>query len=226
MLIVAKVVCYTYAMIVRKPEIPQELLTVPDIRKLLQKDERLAELLLQDIEVPDLKAKSVVIAESRLVRCTFLQAKINRLQLQDCLIEHSDLSGSNLSEASLHTVAVTNTRCSGLQLSNSLLKNVRFSGCRLDLANFRFSKLEQVLFENCVITGLDLYNATLKNVAFVGCDIEDVEFSGATLHNVDLTESRIVSIKGLHGLKGARITSEQLVALIPYVAQEIGLIIE
>jgi uncharacterized protein YjbI with pentapeptide repeats len=66
----------------------------------------------------------------------------------------------------------------------------------------------------------------LKNVAFVGCDIEDVEFSGATLHNVDLTESRIVSIKGFHGLKGARITSEQLVALIPYVAQEIGLIVE
>ena len=69
-------------------------------------------------------------------------------------------------------------------------------------------------------------NAQLKHVEFVDCDIEDVEFSGARLTDVDLTRSRLISIKGLAGLKGARITSEQLVALVPYVAQEIGLIVE
>lgn len=208
------------------PDIPAELYTVPDLRSLLYKDERLTELLLQDMEVPNLLSKSVAIAESRIVRCTFLQAKIENLHLQDCSIEHSDFSGSNLSDSSWHSVEVSATRCNGLQLPNSVIKNVRFVGCRLDLANLRFSKLERVQFENCTISGLDLYNSQLKHVAFVGCDIDAVEFSGAKLTDVDLTQSRLVSIKGLQGLKGARITSEQLMNLVPYVAQELGLIVE
>lgn len=210
---------------IAKPDIPHELHTVPNIRSLLRTDERLTGLLLQDIEIAHLAAKSTSLAESRVVRCTFLQAKIEKLQLQDCILEHSDFSGSNLSEASWHVVAVQSTRCSGVQLPNSLLKNVRFVGCRLDMANFRFAKLENVQFEQCVLTGLDFYNAQLKHVAFIDCDIEDVEFSGAKLTDVDLTSARIISIKGLSGLKGAHITSDQLVALLPYVAQEIGLIV-
>lgn len=210
---------------IAKPDIPRELHTVPDIRTLLRTDEQLAGLLLQDVEVPKLTAKGTALAESHVLRCTFLQAKIEKLQLQDCLLENSDFSGSNLSEASWHAVAVKATRCSGLQLPNSLLKNVRFVGCRLDMANFRFAKLENVQFEQCVITGMDLYNAQLKHVEFIDCDLEDVEFSGAKLTDVDLTNARLVSVKGLSGLKGARITSDQLVALLPYVAQEIGLVV-
>ncbi len=211
---------------IAKPELPHELHTVPSIRSLLRTDEKLIGLLVQDIDVPTLTAKGTSLAESQVIRCTFLQAKIEKLQLQDCVLENSDFSGSNLSDASWHAVAVKSTRCSGLQLPSSLLKNVTFTGCRLDMANFRFAKLENVRFEQCVVTGMDLYNAQLKHVEFVDCDIEDVEFSGARLTDVDLTRSRLISIKGLAGLKGARITSEQLVALVPYVAQEIGLIVE
>lgn len=208
------------------PDIPRELRTVPNLQHLLRTDERLAGLLLQDQEAPTLRAKGVSLTESRVHRCTFLQAKIEKLQLQDCALEHSDFSGSNLADTSWHSVAVASTRCSGMQLPNSLLKNVTFTGCRLDLANFRFAKLENVRFEQCVVSGMDFYNAQLKHVAFVDCDVEGVEFSGAKLTDVDLTESRLLSVKGLSGLKGARITSEQLVSLLPYLAQEIGLIVE
>lgn len=208
------------------PDLPHELLTVPNIRSLLRADEKLSGLLLQDIDIPTLSAKSTSLAESKIVRCTFLQAKIEKLQMQDCVLENSDFSGSNLSDASWHTVAVKSTRCNGMQLPNSLLKNVKFTACRLDMANFRFAKLENVQFDQCIITGLDFYNAQLKHVAFTDCDIEDVEFSGAKLTNVDLTGSQLISVKGLSGLKGAHITSEQLVTLMPYVAQEIGIIVE
>jgi uncharacterized protein YjbI with pentapeptide repeats len=73
---------------------------------------------------------------------------------------------------------------------------------------------------------MDFYHATLKNVTFVGCDIENVEFSGSILTHVDLTASRIVSLRGLRGLKGAWISAEQLVQLAPALAQEIGVIIK
>ena len=209
-----------------RPDVPNDLQPVTDLAALLRKDEVLSGLSIQDVDVAELRAKGMVLHESSLVKCNFAQASLEKAQLRDCVMEACDLTATVLADSSWHALEVNGSRCSGLQLQNSLLKNVRFRDCKLDLANFRFARLEHVVFENCMIKDLDLYNAQAKHVAFIGCDIEDVEFSGAQLHDVDLTESALLSIKGLHGLKGASISQEQLVRLAPYMATELGLVVK
>ena len=139
-------------------------------------------------------------------------------QFESCSLITSDCSDSNW-----HSSELINCRASGLQLQSSIQKNVHFKNCKLDLANMRFAKLTNVTFESCVVTGMDFYNAALKDVTFLDCVIEDIEFSGAKLHNVDISPSHIVSLKGIHYLKGAVINNEQLIYLAPLFAQEIGI---
>lgn len=209
-----------------RPDISDELTVVADVAKVLQQDETLLDLLLENGDAPGLKLKSAVLQGCKFVKCNLAHSKIDRLQLRDCLLNNCDLTAGVFADSSWHAVEVSKTRCSGIQLQKGLLKNVWFKNSKLDVANFRFAKLEQVVFESCVITEADFYSATLKNVRFIDCDFEDVEFSEATLQHVDLTESRILSVKGLRGLKGATINQEQLVQLAPSMAQEIGIIIQ
>lgn len=173
-----------------------------------------------------LRLKSAVLQNTKLVKCSLVQTIVEKLQLQDCVIESCNLTAGHFAEASWHVVNLINTRASGMQLQNSLLKHVIFKNCKLDVVNLRFAKLENVVFESCVVTDLDLYKSQLKNVQFIDCDLIGLEFSEAHLQNVDLTRSRLVSIKGLRGLKGATISSEQLMQLAPALAQEIGLLVQ
>ena len=209
-----------------QPDVSADLESVNNLADQLQRDEVISDVKIEDQLASDLRLKSVVINSSLLSKCNFSRTLVERLQLQDCRLEQCDLTASKFAGSSWHVCAVRNTRASGLQLPGSLLKNVHFTNCKLDLANFRMSRLENVIFEGCIVTDLDLYQAKLKDVAFIDCDLENVECSAATMKNVDLTRARIVSIKGLSGLKGAHISSEQLVTLAPYFAQEFGLIVK
>ncbi len=208
-----------------RPDTPKELSAVTDLASLLRSDETLFGLNIDSADVSGIKLKSAAISESRLAKCNFSQAKIEKLHIRDCVFSNCDLTACLFADSSWHVAEIVGARCSGVQLHSSLMKNILFKNSKLDFANFRFTQLESVIFENCVINELDLYNATLKNVAFIDCDIENVQFSEAKLKGVDLSGSRIVSIKGLAGLKGASISSEQLILLAPCLARNIGIII-
>ena len=206
-----------------EPSIPSALQPTADLATLLKQDMTLTGLQSAMADVSNLRLKSAVIQESVLEYAMLGGIRIEKFSVQDCRFDHCDFTAALLAESSWHSNVVVHSRCTGLQLQNSLLKHVRFSHTKLDMANFRFARLEHVVFENCVITGLDLYQAQLKHVVFRQCVIEDVEWSGAQLTDVDLTEATIVSGKGLGGLRGATISAEQLVTLAPYFAAEIGL---
>lgn len=208
------------------PDLSADLVPAENLPDLLLQDETLSGLLIHGSDASALRAKSVLMNDSKLLKCSLSRTKIEKLQLQDCLIDNCDLTAGVFANSSWHAVEVSNARCSGLQLQTSLMKNVLFKNSKLDLANLRFARLENVIFESCIIRELDLYNAQLKNVSFIDCVIEDVEFSAAKLRSVDLSGSTIVSVRGLRGLKGAMISPEQLIQLAPVMAQEIGLIIK
>ena len=209
-----------------RPDLSADLIATTDLQTAIMKDEALSGLSIHDCSAEHSKVKSLVLNDSKLLKCDLSGAKIDSLQLQDCLFERCTMVASKFANSSWHAIEVIDGRCSGIQLQTSRLKNVLFKNCKLDFANLRFARLENVIFESCVITELDLYNAELKHVAFVDCAIEEVEFSASKLKHVDLSESTIVSVRGLQGLKGATIAPEQLIQLAPYMAQEIGLIIK
>lgn len=209
-----------------RPDISDDLLPVDDIASLLKKDETLRELHIQGSNAAGLSVKSAVLDDCRIQKCDFSKTTIQKLQLQDCRVEHCDMTACIFEDSAWHAVEVVGTRCSGIQLQKSLIKNTLFKDSKLDFANLRFARLENVIFESCVIGQMDLYSAQLKNVLFVGCVIEAVEFSEAKLQRVDLSGATIVSLRGVTGLKGAIISPEQLIQIAPYLAQELGLVIK
>lgn len=209
-----------------RPDIPSELVPATNLARLLSSDETLRELHITDAESSRLRTKGLTINESAIEGSNFSQATVEKFSTRDCRFDDCDLTASSFADSSWHTIEILHSRCSGMQLQSSVLKNVLFKGDKLDMANFRFAELNSVVFEDCVINEIDFYNAKLKNVTFINCDIEDAEFSGAKLDNVDLTGSQIISLKGVESLKGARVSNSQLIYLAPYFAQALGLIVK
>ncbi|HEY5137829.1 MAG TPA: pentapeptide repeat-containing protein, partial [Methylococcales bacterium] len=91
-------------------------------------------------------------------------------------------------------------------------------GCKLDLANFRFSKLTNVIFKDCTLEEADFYMAELRDVAFQNCVFEKTEFSGSKLRQVDFRTSDVLGVQGIGSLAGAIIDSSQLITLAPLLA--------
>jgi uncharacterized protein YjbI with pentapeptide repeats len=111
-------------------------------------------------------------------------------------------------------------------VQNSSFKNVQFTGCKLDIVNFRFTTMENIIFEECMLDDADFYGATLKAVTFRNCTISKITFAAAEMRAVDLSESTIQSIQGIDSLKGTTLSYDQLVQLAPYFAAELGITIK
>ena len=101
-----------------------------------------------------------------------------------------------------------------------------FKDCKLDFTNFRYAKLQGVLFDSCQIDDIDFYGANLTNVAFDHCMIEKIDVRDATLKNVDFCSSDIGTIRGITHMRGASVSSLQLVSLAPYMARDLGIIVK
>jgi uncharacterized protein YjbI with pentapeptide repeats len=65
--------------------------------------------------------------------------------------------------------------------------------------------------------------AQLSNVIFTNCDLTSADFSGAKITSADLRGNTLVSLKGVAGLKGATINTEQLISLMPEFAAALGI---
>lgn len=144
----------------------------------------------------------------------------------DSMIHKCNLSASKLTESSFQRVEISDTRMSGIDWYDSILKDVQFTNCKLDLANFRATKFKNVIFNDCVLTGADLQAAELVNVIFDSCDINEMDVNGCKLKNVDLRSSTFTVIKGTNALKGAVMSRQQLIMLAPIFANEVGIKIE
>jgi len=198
--------------------LPKDLPVLEHLRQLIDSDETLLTAVVRNEDISQLVAKSFSAAELRLEKVDATQAKLEKTGFSDVELVNCDLIATAFPEASWHRVVVKNSRCSGLQLQNGTLKDITFSGCKLNLANFRFSKLTNVCFDDCVLDEADFYAAELQNVVFLNCLLNKTEFSGSKLKRVDFRSSDILTILGLSSLAGAIIDSTQLVTLAPLLA--------
>jgi uncharacterized protein YjbI with pentapeptide repeats len=195
------------------PRLPRDLRTVDDLLGLLNADGSTSGFIAIRQQLPGVHVKAAGIAEAKLEKLIATEAGLERIGLSDAVMTHSDLTAANCAEASWQRVRLTNTRCSGLKLHMSVLKDVIFEDCKLDLSNFRFSKLRGVSFKNCILDEADFYNAEIENVSFQNCSLQKAEFSAAKCKNVDLRTSDIANVRGIEGLAGATIDSVQLMTL-------------
>lgn len=163
------------------------------------------------------------------VRCEALHiagARLARMQAHTTWWEDCDLSNAVLNGAGVRHCVMRRTRLTGVDLSESSLRDALVEDCKLDLANLRFARLQRVTFRNCLLGEADFSGATLRGVRYEGCDLRAAQFSQAKLERVDLRGSQLEGIGGLGDLRGARISNEQLLELAPALAAHMGLRVE
>jgi uncharacterized protein YjbI with pentapeptide repeats len=104
-----------------------------------------------------------------------------------------------------------------------VLEDVMFRGCRVDLAGFRFARLQRVVFEDCVLREADFSDARCRWVRFDGCDLTGAAFAGAQFDDSALRRCTLDGITGVAGLRGAAFEWPAIVGLAGTLAAALGL---
>lgn len=181
---------------------------------------------LQAGSVAGRQARAVSLDEVLLEHVILAGTNLEKLNARDLIAKRCDFSACRASEGSLLRSALSDCRMTGWDINKGLCQDVTFKNCKLDMTNFRFAKFTRVRFVDCVLTEADFLNAQLHEVSFENCLLERVIFSQCTMVKVDFRTSQLVAIQGWQHLKGAVIDDAQLMAAAPYLANEIGIIVE
>jgi uncharacterized protein YjbI with pentapeptide repeats len=218
--------CYAYIMNVALPSLPKNLDTLKNLRSLIGKDEALSAAIIRNENINGLRMRAFSANELRLEKIDASQATLEKTDFSDVELFNCDLIATKMPESSWRRVLIDSSRCSGIQLQASMLKDVTFINCKLNVANFRFSKLKHISFRGCTLDEADFYAAELESVDFENCNLDKTEFSNSKLKHVDLRSSEIAGISGIASLAGAIIDSMQLVSLAPLLASEFRIIVK
>ena len=202
------------------PQLPRELETLQNLAELIDDDETVTTATFHAEDIAGLTTRSFTASEARFERLLATQSQLVRTSFSDVEFIGCDLIATAFPESSWRRVLVKESRCSGLQLQNSTLKDITFTDCKLTMANFRFCEMFNVLFKDCSLDEADFYGASLKNVVFQNCTLVRTQFSTAKLSNADFRTSDMNGMLGTSSLGGAIIDSLQLMTIAPVLAQE------
>jgi uncharacterized protein YjbI with pentapeptide repeats len=117
----------------------------------------------------------------------------------------------------LHTVRLT-----GAELAESTFRDVRFVGCRLDLAAARLSKFERVVFSDCRMDEFDLYGSQLTDVLFERCVLREATISDVTSKRVELRNCDLRGLRGAEALRSMRMPWNDVLENAPLFAGVAG----
>lgn len=173
---------------------------------------------MQNLVVGDVSLESSLIQKT-----SFDYSKIQKLKLTDVLMEKASIRNCIWEGAYYNRVEVCDSQGMGLQLTNAVLKSVRFVNVKALFSLFRFAKFSGASFEKCVLSEADFLGAELYDVSFRDCDLERTDFSGAKFKNVDIRGSSINGAKfELRQLQGLIVDPSQVF----YLVQLLGVVIQ
>ncbi len=144
-------------------------------------------------------AEAGSLTEVDLSGCSLDAGRFTDLDLVRC-----DLSNSRSRAANLTRVRFAGCRPTGLSLTDSVLHDVIFRECRVDLSNFALSRLNRVAFEDCQLSGVSLMEARCDAVRFTDCRMTDSDLRGASLKGCEFVRTDLSGVDGIEGLRGAR----------------------
>jgi uncharacterized protein YjbI with pentapeptide repeats len=145
------------------------------------------------------------------------------LRLVACTATGLDLANAELPELEITCSALRDSRLVGAVLGG-VLRDVVVSGCVLDLASLRMSKLSRCEFRTCSLTEAGFYAAELESVLFDACDLTRADVSGATFGLCDLRGCEMAGMRGIEALRGTRIPLADLLAITPLLADGLGIV--
>jgi uncharacterized protein YjbI with pentapeptide repeats len=165
--------------------------------------------------------------ESAVTDCVFAGTNLRRARLNDLWASGTRFTGCTFAESSWLDSVLTGCSLAGVELYDAVLRRVTFRHCKLDSVNLRSTALHDVAFEDCVLRDVDFGQARLNGVTFPGSRLERARFGQATLKKTDLRGALAIDLaEGYESLRGALITSVQLLDLAPALAQTLGITVK
>jgi uncharacterized protein YjbI with pentapeptide repeats len=167
-------------------------------------------------------------ASSRFVECAFTRVsfqggRLRRARFTDVLMRDVRLIATGLAETQWTDAALVASMAAGAEVFGAELCRVTFRGCKLDSVNFRGAELTDVTFDDCDLREVDFAGATLTRTAFPGSRLAKADFTGVTMDATDLRGAELGIIVDSSSLRGAMISTAQLVLLAPVLAETLGI---
>jgi uncharacterized protein YjbI with pentapeptide repeats len=167
-------------------------------------------------------------ASSRFIECALTGVSVQggrlpKAQLREVLLRDVRLIATGLGESQWADVMVAESVAAGVEVYGADLRRVTFRRCKLDSVNFRSAVLTEVTFDGCDLRDVDFAGATLTRSAFPGSRLARTDFTGVTMNATDLRGAELGIIIGPDSLRGATVSTGQLVYLAPVLAETIGI---
>jgi len=165
---------------------------------------------------------------SRFLDCAFTRVsvqdgRLRRARFTDVWLRDVRLMSTTLAETNWVDAAVIGSVAAGVEAFGARLRRVSLRGCKLDSVNLREAVLVDVTFENCVLRDVDFAGAKMTRTAFRGSQLITANFARVTLDQVDLRGAELGITVDPTCLRGAIVTTAQLMDLAPLLAGSIGL---
>lgn len=106
--------------------------------------------------------QSLTIDNSIIQHTDLSETKWSKLHFLDVKLDRCNLSNADWFDASLSKLSIIHCRATGLKLNESYLKSMLATDSKIDMAQFRFAKIEDVIFERCDMREADFYHSELK----------------------------------------------------------------
>lgn len=152
-----------------------------------------------------------------------LRCKVNNLEIRFCELAVCNLANSEFEDLFWQHSSMKNSKATGIDAPEAIIDGGEFIDCKLDLVNFKFSKITNTVFRDCQLQNADLQSAQLKNVKFLNCDLSNANFSQAEFKNIDLRRSMLSDTKiDIDNFKEITISPSQVII----VANALGLSIK
>jgi uncharacterized protein YjbI with pentapeptide repeats len=163
----------------------------------------------------------------------FLECAFTGMTLQNCTLTRAEFAdvwlhdtrmlSTSLARTTWRDVTFTGVAMAGVEVFDSTLRRVRFERCKLDSVNFRAADLADVVFDNCMLRNVDFTEAKITRTAFPESRLEASTLVKVTLNKVDLRGATLGITVDPVGLRGAIVTTAQLLDLAPLLAESIGI---
>ncbi|MET8702335.1 pentapeptide repeat-containing protein [Kitasatospora sp. NPDC058032] len=193
----------------------------------LRSDDRYDTVHFDGGEYTDQSAGGATFLECALTGVALSGVRLRQARFNEVWVQAGRWVACDLADSDWQDTAVSGGVLAGIAAHGSALRRVVFRGCKLEAVNLRAAVLRDVVFEDCLLRDVDFGDAKLTGVTFPGSTLEEVRLRGATLSKVDLRGAVGLGLPDGHqGLRGALISSTQLLELAPQFAHALGITVK
>lgn len=166
------------------------------------------------------------IRESALEGIRLSSARADSIRMTDVVLNGCDLSGMVADGASFTRVRFVGCRLTGMVLSDARLTDVTFEDCHADMINLRMARLQRVRLAATRCRQADLLEARIADLSTEGVDLRGATLERASFSAADLRGADLEDIRGASALRGAIISSSQVVGVGLALIGEAGIRVE